>query len=302
MISDPFLIPGPALISFSGGRTSGNMLWRILQAGLQPDVHVLFCNTGKEDDKTLEFVDEIDRRWNVGIHWLEYERNFLPHYKSPETAAIAARARAASGRTYAERPRGVREPGWREVTFATAKRNGEPYRNFVEMNGLPNPATRTCTSELKIRVMKKWMLAHGYKQWSSVIGIRADEPDRFAKLSKKPPERWTNVMPLVKAGITEPHVLAFWKEQPFDLELPADPELGTYCGNCDGCMLKATDKLLRIEREQPGRLKFWEDLERDTGSVFRRDRHGYARLRVLASAGFEAGVNDDLGSCTICTD
>lgn len=32
---DPFLIEGPAVISFSGGRTSGYMLRRVLDAGLQ---------------------------------------------------------------------------------------------------------------------------------------------------------------------------------------------------------------------------------------------------------------------------
>ena len=56
MRSDPFLIEGPAVISFSGGRTSAYMLHWILERGLQPDVHVLFCNTGREDDRTLDFV------------------------------------------------------------------------------------------------------------------------------------------------------------------------------------------------------------------------------------------------------
>lgn len=49
---DPFFIKGPAVISFSGGRTSGYMLWRILQAHdgkLPDDVYVMFANTGLED-------------------------------------------------------------------------------------------------------------------------------------------------------------------------------------------------------------------------------------------------------------
>lgn len=150
--------------------------------------------------------------------------------------------------------------------------------------------------------MKKFMIAMGYKRWDSVIGIRADEPRRIAKLSRQPPERWTNVMPLAKARVTEADVLAFWRTQPFDLGLASDPVLGTYRGNCDGCVLKATDKLLRIEREEPGRLAWWETAERDTGSAFRRDRYGYGRLRVLAPTLESCGVDDDLGSCTTCTD
>lgn len=301
-MNDPFLIEGPALISFSGGRTSGYMLRRILDAGLRPDVHIVFCNTGKEYEQTLYFVQQCSFRWSVHINWLEYYREYLPVYKKADVADIAARARAASGRAEISKPRGVTEPGYRITNFRIASRNGEPYRNFVDMNGLPNPATRTCTTELKVRVMKKWMIAHGYKKWDSVIGIRADEPKRVAKLSRQPPERWSNVMPLARAGVTEPDVLAFWRQQPFDLGLSADPILGTYRGNCDGCVLKATDKLLRIEREEPGRLAWWEKLENDTGSVFRRDRHNYARLRVLATEVESVGVDDDLGSCTVCTD
>jgi len=301
---NPFLIEGPAVISLSGGRTSAYMLRRILDEGLQPDVHVLFCNTGREWDKTLTFVDEIDRRWEASVHWLEYERQDLPAYKSQEVAAIAARFRDA--RPHAFWRHRSRQPalddarherGFREVTFKTTARNGEPFENFVAMSGLPNPAFRTCTTEMKVRVMKRWMLERGYENWDMVMGIRADEPRRVAKLRRSPPERWEHVMPLADAKVDETEVLAFWKAQPFDLGLPVDPVLGTYQGNCDGCILKATDKLLRIEREEPGRLKWWEDIERDAGTVFRRDRAGYARLRVLAHESVTSVEGDDLGDC-----
>ena len=47
------------------------MLRRILEAGLQPDVHVLFCNTGKEDDRTLDFVHVSARGGGrSAIRWL----------------------------------------------------------------------------------------------------------------------------------------------------------------------------------------------------------------------------------------
>ncbi len=292
----PFLIEGPAVISLSGGRTSGYMLRRILAEGLQPDVHVLFCNTGKEWDKTLAFVNEIDTQWKANVHWLEYERQELPAYKSEEVAAIAAQFRAARPHAYwVHRPSNSR--GFREVTFKTAARNGEPFENFVAMSGLPNPAFRTCTTEMKVRVMKRWMLERGYEEWDMVMGIRADEPRRVAKLRRSPPERWEHVMPLADAKVDEAEVLAFWKAQPFDLGLAVDPVLGTYQGNCDGCILKATDKLLRIEREEPGRLKWWEDIERDAGTVFRRDRAGYAQLRVLAQESVVSVDGDDLGDC-----
>lgn len=136
-------------------------------------------------------------------------------------------------------------------------------------------------------------------EWDMVMGIRADEPSRVAKLRHSPPERWEHVMPLAEAAVTEADVIAFWKSQPFDLGLPIDDALGTYRGNCDGCILKATAKLVRIEREEPGRLKWWEDIERDAGSVFRRDRPAYKQLRVLSD--HASAPEDDLGDC-FCRD
>ncbi len=53
---NPYLIEGPALVSFSGGRTSGYMLKHILDAHdgtLPEDVHVVFANTGKEMEVTM---------------------------------------------------------------------------------------------------------------------------------------------------------------------------------------------------------------------------------------------------------
>ena len=57
-MNNPFLFDGPGVISFSGGRTSGMMLWMTIQAyggTLPADVVVCFANTGKEEEATLEF-------------------------------------------------------------------------------------------------------------------------------------------------------------------------------------------------------------------------------------------------------
>lgn len=66
----PFFIDGPAVISFSGGRTSAEMLRRILDAHdgeLPDDVFVDFTNTGKEREETLVFVNECSVRWGIPI-------------------------------------------------------------------------------------------------------------------------------------------------------------------------------------------------------------------------------------------
>ena len=58
---NPYKIHGPAIISFSGGRTSGFMLRKILDAHdgkLPEDVIVCFQNTGLEHPLTYEIVKE----------------------------------------------------------------------------------------------------------------------------------------------------------------------------------------------------------------------------------------------------
>ncbi len=248
---DPFKIEGPAVVSFSGGRTSGVMLHRLLQAGLQPDVHVLFANTGKERPETLDFVHEIETRWSVPIVWLEY--------RAPEA--------------------GMRRSRWAEVRYETASRNGEPFDALVaHRKRLPNPIMRVCTQELKIRLMGRWMRARGYEHWDMIVGLRADEPRRVARMRKfndAPRERWTNVLPLAEAGVTEADVLAFWREQPFDLQLR------TWEGNCDICFLKSQSKKLRIMQERPDLAAWWIAKEQ-AYEPFRRESRAYADLAERA--------------------
>ena len=72
-LRNPYRVPRPAVISFSGGRTSAFMLRHIVDAygGRLPDsVSVIFANTGLERPETLEFVDVCGREWGVDIVWV----------------------------------------------------------------------------------------------------------------------------------------------------------------------------------------------------------------------------------------
>ena len=234
---NPYKIEGPALISFSGGRTSGFMLWNILQAyngKLPEDVHVVFANTGKEAPETLDFVNEISQKWDIHIHWLE-------HYFGDERPIHRTK----------------------EVTYETAARNGEPFERLLDQRGyLPNPTSRFCTSELKIKVMQRFMKKiKGYDTWYSVIGLRYDEPRRVASSKKANDyEMWTNATPMYDARHTVEDVTNFWSKQNFDLNL-TNAYGKTPAGNCDLCFLKGMDTTISILKERPEMADWWIEQE-----------------------------------------
>ena len=240
---DPYRIEGPALISFSGGRTSGYMLWHILQAhgGKLPcNVYVCFANTGKEREETLRFVHECETRWGVPVHWLEWRER--PKGKAGRNTPVSQR--------------------FAEVGHNNASRNGEPFAALIARKQYtPNSVTRFCTAELKIEVMKWFMQSRGYKHWHNVIGLRGDEMHRVFKSmanNEAGKQVWKNLMPMAtKEGgmISKADVTAFWNAQPFDLQLKP------YEGNCDLCFLKAKGKLKSIIRDDPAKAAWWDRME-----------------------------------------
>lgn len=248
---NPYLITGPALISFSGGRTSGYMLNQIIDAHggtLPDDVHVCFANTGKEREETLRFVHECATRWGVHVRWLEW--------RSPDES---------------EHPK-LR---FAEVSHNGAARDGSPFMKLIRRKQyLPNSQMRYCTIELKIRVMRDFMKSLGYKNWTNATGLRADEMHRVWKTYERNDsgkEPFTTVCPMAKAGATVRDVAAFWKRQPFDLDLMSHE------GNCDLCFLKGRGKRAEIIRANPDLARWWAEAEAEakcampSGARFHRD-------------------------------
>ena len=62
-------------ISFSGGRTSAFLLYKLLEANdcNLKNAKIIFTNTGREMEQTLDFIQECSERWNVQVVWLEYD-------------------------------------------------------------------------------------------------------------------------------------------------------------------------------------------------------------------------------------
>lgn len=222
------------LISFSGGRSSAYMLYQMLP--LHPDDHVVFANTGREHPATLDFIRDISIHWDVTITWVEYDPEMKGKFKI--------------------------------VDYDSASRNGEPYAKLIaKRKYLPNIMTRFCTSDLKVKPMKRYMQYLGYKFWDCVLGIRYDEPFRWGRiLQNSQKEPWFYVLPMVLDFPTsKPDVLEFWKTMPFDLQIHGDQ------GNCDLCFLKGRGKLVRLIKENPKLADWWKEQEQNTGSKFIKD-------------------------------
>ena len=175
---------------------------------------------------------------------------------------------------------------------------------------LPNPVMRFCTTELKVRTMKRWVQeALGWAHWVNVVGLRADEMNRVERTQKPSRDRWTVATPLADAGVTQLDVLRFWKAQAFDLRLA-----GPWEGNCDGCFLKSRAGIARMLADHPERMAWWTKAETligntkpgQTGAVFRADRENYAAMtRAVADQGvlpmtwFEAALPCTSGGCGV---
>jgi 3'-phosphoadenosine 5'-phosphosulfate sulfotransferase (PAPS reductase)/FAD synthetase len=280
-MSDPFKIDGPTCISFSGGRTSAYMLWRVLQSndGLPEEAKVCFANTGKEDEATLRFVDRCSKEWDVPITWVEY-------VDAEET-----------------------KDRFRVVTFETASRDGEPFEAIIrKRNYLPNPVSRFCTVEMKVRAIHRYLKSIGWTEWDSMLGIRADEQRRLAKIGNQDyGKHEEKVAPLGKVGITKEMVGQFWAAQSFDLELP---NIGgvTYHGNCDLCYLKGAAQIQSLIAEKPERAVWWIKMEAlalasaPSGAKFRTDRPSYAAMLKFAQEQRDMFDQDEEAIACFCGD
>jgi len=114
------------LISFSGGRTSAYMLKKILDSKEYNEKYnfiVVFANTGKEHEGTLEFVRDCGINFGVKIHWIEAK------HRKEDSSLITKKGWGAS---------------FKEVNFETASRNGEPFEEMISAIGIPCSSAPFC--------------------------------------------------------------------------------------------------------------------------------------------------------------
>lgn len=285
---NPYTLRGKTVVSFSGGRTSAYMLRQVLDANEEHgDLLVLFANTGKEHPATLDFVQNCSDQWGVPITWLEFRD----------------------------------DDGFEIVDFASASRHGEPFEALIRKRSyLPNPVTRFCTIDLKIRIIHKYLRSLGLSTEDEPVdmmtGIRADEPRRVVKIrhrkSTSESKHATMVMPLADTGVGVgvQDVTDFWRAQPFDLMLPTINGR-TLEGNCDLCFLKGAKQVYSIIASDRSKAEWWARMERTAaassgitgnGELFRVDRPSYQQMLDYSDSQFDMFADNDEAIACFCGD
>lgn len=98
-------------VSFSGGRTSAYMCWWLLNNKADKFNFIfVFANTGQEHEKTLEFVDKVDKWLGLNLVWLE----------------AVVHEGELTGSTH------------KIVNYETASRTGQPFEDVIKKYGIPN--------------------------------------------------------------------------------------------------------------------------------------------------------------------
>lgn len=231
-------------ISFSGGRTSGFMTkWLLDNRSDDYDFIVTFANTGLEDERTLEFVNNCDKYFNFNTVWLEAD---VQHGERKGTK-------------------------FKIVDYQSASRNGEPFEEVIKKYGIPNPSFLHCTRELKLAPMNSYLsnLGINVKNIPTAIGIRMDETRRV----RKDAENVNIIYPLVDMIPTDKQdVLDWWSEQEFDLGIEE------WDGNCRGCFKKSFKKIFKQLDGDSSVLDFHKDMELKYSTNGTNREEGYKRV------------------------
>lgn len=211
------------LVSFSGGETSAFMAKHILQSNRYGgwEKVFIFANTGQEHPETLEFVDWMDRTYDLNLVWVESE-------------VIHGQRKSC---------------GHRIVTFDTAARDGRLFEEMVKKYGIANKAYPHCTRSLKLDPINSYCRSIGWSAgtYITAVGLREDEVDRMSAKAKEN----RIIYPLISDIPTrKAKINAFWEKQPRRLNIAG------YQGNCVWCWKKTKRKHFTLIEDDPG----WYDL------------------------------------------
>lgn len=249
------------LISFSGGKTSAYMTYCLLKKyeaiwfeehkmflGIERingmvftvEILVVFANTSKERNETLDFVNECDKRFGFHTIWIE---------------AVTPLVGKCS---------------YKITDYENACRNGDVYEQVIARYGIPNHQNPHCTRELKANPITKLCRDYGWNNltYYTAIGYRIDEPHRWGTDKKRKAQKekkhlyyFVDEFPQAKKDVN-----GWWGKQPFNLMLQEHE------GNCDLCFKKDEKKNIANVGNNPKLAEWWLEMEYKYGNVIPHNR------------------------------
>jgi hypothetical protein len=209
----------------SAGLTS--VMMAIKMKEWYPDCNIInvFLNTGKEDIRSLEFMNECDKYYNLNLVWLEAIINPLKQ----------------KGTDY------------KITSYNDLDLNGNIFEFGIKKYGIPSRVNKWCNRELKLNPLEKYANdIFGQNNWCLALGIRTDEIDRISDKYKEN----NTFYPPFENGIDSRLRNKFWSKEPIKLKIKG------YEGNCEFCFEKSKRKRMTIAIENPSKLIWWNEMEK----------------------------------------
>lgn len=214
----------------SAGYSSMLMAIKMKEWYPNDNIIYLFANTGREDERSLEFLKECSEHYGLDIIYLEPVLNKT-------------------------RGKGTE---YKVVNYNDLDVTGCFFELGISIYGIPSVANKWCNRELKYVPMTKYCNdIFGKDNWCVALGIRIDEMDRFSENYKT-----NNIFyPLVENKIDSRERNKFWSNQPIKLKIKA------YEGNCTLCFEKSDRKRMTIATEHPDKVIWWDEMEKKYGRI-----------------------------------
>ncbi|HDL8099881.1 TPA: phage N-6-adenine-methyltransferase [Yersinia enterocolitica] len=218
------------VVSFSGGRTSGHLVHLLEPRRVAgEDVRYIFTDTGAEHPKTYDFIRNVVSHWKIDLICLRVVVN-------PELGKANS---------------------YKVISVDEIGPDLQPWRDVCAKYGTPYVHGAFCTRTMKIEPFDRYCKDH-FTECEKWIGIRADEKKRLT------PHEGVHYLADI-SDFEKQDVLDWWKQQPFDLDLPE------HLGNCVLCVKKGVNKIALATRDEPEHTaKFLEVITSDDVRVVER--------------------------------
>ena len=246
--------------------------------GFLPSRHTRICTTHLKLRTTNDFLAE----WFAGKEVTERRGHYHAETQMTDNVVIARHRRSQGKMDDAEL--------LRKKAFVRSRQPALPEQNFSDFSRIG--ASHMASGVFAERGHPEFapMSGEDATEYVSLIGLRADEPRRVARvmarnrLGSADPERTKREMtdgeilctPLADAGVGNDDVLGFWAARDWELTLPSETNLS----NCVYCFMKGTAAIQKIRRDvgfadavlpeeirsapnTPSDIRWWADLEAD---------------------------------------